>query len=70
MSSSEIPGQLKTQAGPTEKPALPIQFDESQAIEHLTDPSLIHLTRRLGEFTLMSLRFLSRNLLDSFYEEK
>jgi len=57
MASPETPNQLKTQgAATTEKPSLAIQFDDEHAIEHLTNPSLIHLTRRLGEFTLQVLR--------------
>lgn len=56
MSSPEAQVQLKSQVAPTEKPSLAIQFDENNALEHLTNPSLIHLTRRLGEFALQVLR--------------
>lgn len=56
MSSSDVQSRLKTQGVETERPSLAIQFDDSHVLDDLTGPSLIFLTRRLGEFTIQVLR--------------
>jgi hypothetical protein len=56
MSPPENQNQLKTQSVEKEKPSLAIQFDDGHVLDHLTNPSLIFLTRRLGEFTIQVLR--------------
>jgi hypothetical protein len=60
MSSSNTPiqpVQLQTEGGAApRKPTLAIQFDDEHSLDDLTGPSLIHLTRRLGEFCVQVLR--------------
>jgi hypothetical protein len=56
MSSPEIQTQLKTQGASAEKSSLTIQFSDDKELVHLTNPSLIHLQTRLGEFTVQVLR--------------
>jgi hypothetical protein len=56
MSSPDTHLQLKTETVATEKRSLVVQFGDEKALDHLTNPSLIHLSNRLGDFAVQVLR--------------